>query len=134
LGAGAAPKVLDGVEGTVFLGAAVDGADTNLGSAECSTCPGTALADSDDGSSVIEGTFCPLTASSPTTSLTLSFDYLGFGELALKMQEKGRNQSKSANKSTRKFRKSTYLDVSSPSPPGEMLTLRFRVVILGLFR
>jgi hypothetical protein len=54
-----------------------------------------ALANSDNGSTVTEGTSCPFIASSPT----LRFDSLGFGKLALKIQEKGRNQSKSANKS-----------------------------------
>jgi hypothetical protein len=98
LGAGAAPKALDGVvlplEGTACFGAAVSGIDIKLGSAEGGICPCVALTDSDDGSTVIEGTSCPYTASSLTTSLTLCFDYLGFRELALKIQEKGRNQSR----------------------------------------
>jgi hypothetical protein len=82
---------------------------------------------SDDGPTVTEGTSCPFIASSPT----LCFDRLGFREQALKIQDEGRNQSKSANKSTRKFRKSTYLGVSSPL--GEALALRFRAATLGLF-
>jgi hypothetical protein len=133
LGAGATPKALDGVDlplvGTTCLGAVDSGADIHLGSAEGGTCPGVALANSNNGSTVIEGTSFPFT----TSSLTLFFVCLGFGELALKIQEKGRNQSKSRNKSTHKFRKSSYLGVSSSSPPYEALAFCFWAATLGLF-
>jgi hypothetical protein len=119
------------IKGNTCVGVAVNGVVCNLGSAGGSTYPGMALVDSDEGSTITEGTSSPFTASSPSTSSTFCFDCLGFGEL-LKIQEKGRNQPKSANKSTRKFRKSTYLGVLSSSPPGEALVLCFRAVTLCL--
>jgi hypothetical protein len=69
----------------------ISGVVCSIGSAEGSTCPAMALADSDNGSTIIEGISCPFTTSSSTTSPTLRFDFLGFNELALKIQEKGRN-------------------------------------------
>jgi hypothetical protein len=64
---------------------------------------------------------------------------LGFEELVEKKenQEKGEKSRKLSNhnliKSTRTIRKSSYLGVSSSSPPGEALALRFRVVTRGFF-
>jgi hypothetical protein len=136
LGAEAGPKALDGadlpIKGNTYVSVAISGVVCNIRSGEGCTCPGVALADFDDGSTLIEGTSCLFIASSPTTSLTLHFDSLGLGELALRIQEKSRNQSKATNKSTHMFRKSTYLGVSSSSSPGEALTLCFWAVTLCL--
>jgi hypothetical protein len=44
-------------------------------------CPGAALAESDDRSTVVEGMLCSLTESSPVASSTLRFECLGFEEL-----------------------------------------------------
>jgi hypothetical protein len=55
-------------------------------------CPGAALAEPDNGSTMMEGTLCSLTVSSPIASTTLNFECLGFEELAKQNQEKGRIQ------------------------------------------
>jgi hypothetical protein len=90
LGTGAAPKALDvadvPIKGNTCVGMAVSGVVCNIGSAKDGTCPGMALAYSNDRSTITEGTSCPFTASSLTTSLTLRFNSLGFGELVLKIQ------------------------------------------------
>jgi hypothetical protein len=50
----------------------------------------------DDRSTVVEGMLCSLTVSSPATSLTLSFECLGFEELPEQNQENGKIQPNSA--------------------------------------
>jgi hypothetical protein len=84
-----------------------------------------------------EGMLCSLTVSSSVASSTLHFECLGFEELAEKNEEKGENSTKLSNcklsKSTHKFKKRSHLGVSSSSPPGKALALRFRAVTRGFF-
>jgi hypothetical protein len=86
---------------------------------------------------MMEGTLYSLIVSSLAASSTLHFVSLGFEELVEKNQEKGENSTKLSNckfsKSTRKFRKSSYLGVSSSSPPGKALALHFWAVTRGFF-
>jgi hypothetical protein len=88
LGATVAPEALDNVNRLVEGGAcpnvAVCVADCEFKPVEGGTCPSTALAEPSDGSIVMEGTFCSLTASSLTAFPTFRFDGLGFEELTLK--------------------------------------------------
>jgi hypothetical protein len=64
-------------------------ATIDFGLAEDGICPGVIPAEPDDGSIVMEGTSCSLIVSSPTTSSTFCLECLGFGELVLKIREKG---------------------------------------------
>jgi hypothetical protein len=64
------------------------------------------------------------------TPPTFCFDSLGFGELALKIQEMRRNHQQKATNRTRKIRQDS---VSSPSSPGEALALRFQLATLCFF-
>jgi hypothetical protein len=85
LGARIAPKALIGVaspaKGKVCFGKATAMVSIEVRPAAGGYCPGATPPESDDGSSVVEGTLRSLTVSSPAASSTLLFESLGFEEL-----------------------------------------------------
>jgi hypothetical protein len=93
---GTTPKPLTGVallaEGRVHFGGATAMVTNELRPAAGSDCPDAALAEPDDGSTVMEGALFSLTVSSPAASLTSCFECLGFEELAEQNQGKVRIQ------------------------------------------
>jgi hypothetical protein len=95
LGARAAPKALIDVDlpvkGGVWPDVACATVTIAIGPADGVACPGVTPAEPDGGSILTEATSCSLTVSSPKASPTLCLECLGFGELALKNQEKREN-------------------------------------------